>query len=355
MAERGSASAPITIRISGRTLAATGAIVFSVWLVYILADFLVLLFACIVFATALAPFVHQLEKRGIPRWIAVSLIYSVLLLLIGLVITLIVPTITQQVSQIIKSWPERSIIYRGVIGRNEALKVIVDNVSSASPSVEAIIKNVVSFTSTFINGVATTVVFFVLTFYMLMHGRKVARFATSLLPQSNRVQFGDLLSRMSNRMGYWFRGQIIISVMTFVVTWIALSLMGVEYALTLALIAGIAEFIPLLGSWLGGGPAVLVALGQSPQLAIFTALYFFVWQTFQGQIISPQVMRQATGVPSILILINVLLMAKLFGFIGVFLATPIAAALAVLVEEYSDRMQHTLRRGLARTAGGRDR
>lgn len=351
--KRDRAASPIVIEISWRTFLVAAGICFAAWLVYTIADFLVLLFACIVFAAALAPFARSLEQRGLPRWAAVTLIYLVLFLFMGAVLVLIVPTFSQQVSQLVATWPERSATFRESIGQNQSLKGIFDSVTTSGASGGDIVKNIVNITSLFVNGFATTIIFLVLTFYLLMNGRKLARFLVGFVPTNNRERIGTLIARMSNRMGFWFRGQVIIAIMTFLVTWLVLSLMGVEFALTLALIAGMAEFIPLIGSWIGAAPAVLVAAGQSPMLAVFTALYFLIWQTFQGYIISPRVMQQMIGVPSILILINVLLMAKLFGFVGVFLAAPVAAAIAVIVEEYSDRVQHSLRQGLAR-AGQRD-
>lgn len=343
-----SSSPTVVVQVSWKTILLIASLVFGAWLIYTIGDFLILLFASTVVATALAPYVRRLEARGLPRWAAATVIYLGIFLVLGLVLVLVVPTITQQVGDLVENWPNINSSLQQSLSQNQALSGIYDSLTKSSAGGGSLFSQVVNITSVFVNGIATTVLFFVLTFYLLMNGRKLARFLIGLLPTGKQQQrYGKLVSQMSERMGFWFRGQFIISFMTFVVVWIVLSLLRVEYALTLALIAGVAEFVPLIGSWIGGAPAVLVAFGQAPMLALFVGLFFFAWQSFQGYIISPQIMRQAIGVPSIFILISVLILAKLIGFVGVFLAAPIAAAVAVLVEEYAENVRIHLRRGLA--------
>lgn len=347
-------SSPVIIQISWKTILAIAGLVLAAWIIYTIGNFLILLFASIVVATALAPYVRQLEKKGLPRWAAVTTIYLTIFLVLGLVLVLVVPTITKQVGDLVENWPNINRSLQANLSQNEALRGLYDSLTRSSGDSSSLFSQVVNITSVFVNGVATTVLFFVLTFYLLMNGRKLAYFLVGLVPPGKeRERYGRLIANMSERMGFWFRGQFIISLMTFFVVWIALSLLRVEYALTLALIASVAEFIPLVGAWIGATPAVLVAFGQAPILALFVVIFFFAWQSFQGYIISPQVMRRAIGVPSIFILISVLILANLIGFIGVFLAAPIAAAVAVLVEEYAEGVQTQLKRGLAARTGQR--
>lgn len=347
-------SPTITIQISWKTIFAIAGVVLGAWVVYTIGNFLILLFASIVVATALAPYVRSLEKKGLPRWAAVTAIYLAIFLVLGLILVLVVPTISRQVSDLIENWPNINRSLQASLSQNDALRGLYDSFTAGSADGGSIFSQVVNITSVFVNGVATTVLFFVLTFYLLMNGRKLAHFLVGLVPQGKeRERYGRLIANMSERMGFWFRGQFIISLMTFLVVWAALSLLKVEYALTLALIAGVAEFIPLVGSWIGATPAVLVAFGQAPIVALFVVIFFFAWQSFQGYIISPQVMRRAIGVPSIFILISVLILANLIGFVGVFLAAPIAAAVAVLVEEYAEGVHSQLKRGLAARSGQR--
>lgn len=345
----------VTIQVSWKTILAILGLILGIWVVYMVGDFLILLFASIVVAAALAPYVRKLERKGLPRWAATTTIYLTIFLVLGLILVLVVPTITKQVTDLVRDWPNINSSLQATISQNETLRGLYSSLTQGPANGSgSLVSQVVNITSVFVNGVATTILFFVLTFYILMNGRKIAHFMIGLVPAGrDRERYGRLVTKMSERMGFWFRGQFIISTMTFLVVWAVLSLLHVEYALTLALIAGVAEFIPLVGSWVGGTPAVIVAFGQSPILALFVVIFFFAWQSFQGYIISPQVMRRAIGVPSIFILISVLILAKLIGFVGVFLAAPIAAAVAVLVEEYADGVHSQLKRGFAARTGQR--
>ncbi|QQS27100.1 AI-2E family transporter [bacterium] len=345
----------VTIQVSWKTILAILGLILGIWVVYMVGDFLILLFASIVVAAALAPYVRKLERKGLPRWAATTAIYLTIFLVLGLILVLVVPTITKQVADLVRDWPNINSSLQATISQNETLRGLYSSLTQGPANGSgSLVSQVVNITSVFVNGVATTVLFFVLTFYILMNGRKIAHFMIGLVPAGrDRERYGRLVTKMSERMGFWFRGQFIISTMTFLVVWAVLSLLHVEYALTLALIAGVAEFIPLVGSWVGGAPAVIVAFGQSPVLALFVIIFFFAWQSFQGYIISPQVMRRAIGVPSIFILISVLILAKLIGFVGVFLAAPIAAAVAVLVEEYADGVHSQLKKGFAARTGQR--
>ncbi|MFO0955790.1 MAG: AI-2E family transporter [Candidatus Saccharibacteria bacterium] len=339
----------VNIQISPKSIFLVLGVLLAAYIIYLLGDFLILMFASGVVAVAVAPFVRRLEARGLPRWAAVSLLYLFVILFIALALLLIIPTLTNQIGQLVEAWPKSSQSIQDYVSRNQLLRSAFGGVNFGSIASGDLLGRVVNITSGVFNGLAATVLFLVVTFYYLVHGRRLVRYFLQLIPDvKQRHRTANLLARISERMGFWFRGQFVISLTTFFVTWLAFSLLGVPYALTLAMIAGLAEFIPLFGSWIGGGAAVLVALGQSPSLAIFVGVFFLAWQSFQAYVISPQVMRQTLGIPSIFVLLSVLLFAKLIGFVGVFLAAPIAAAIGVIAQEYSGGVQERVREGLAR-------
>jgi predicted PurR-regulated permease PerM len=109
-----------------------------------------------------------------------------------------------------------------------------------------------------------------------------------------------------------------------------LGVLGIPFALTLAIIAGIFEAVPMVGAYLGAIPAVLVALTISPVRALIVAIGFTVIQQLEGNIIVPQVMRRAIGVHPMVILIAALMGGTLFGFAGVLIAIPVTAAASVI-------------------------
>lgn len=341
----------ITVQISPRTVGLVLGIVALIWLAFLIGDFLILLFASLVVATALAPFVRSLENRGLPRWSAVALIYLVLLAFLTGFIWLVLPPLTQQIGQLAADWPKVSRSVQDVFRNQPPIADLLRNSQFISGDLSRIIvSNVVSFTTVFVNGFVTTIAFFVITFYLLLNGRKVFYYLLDLLPhEEQRTRISRVVAGMSERMGYWFRGQFIVASTTFIVTFLILTILQVPYALTLALVAGMAEFIPLFGSWVGSVPAVLVAITQSLTVALACAGFIFLWQIIQANIIVPQIMRKVLGIPSILVFTSVLVLAKLIGLVGVFLAAPIAAAIGFLAQEFSDSMQARVRLQLSRS------
>ena len=122
-----------------------------------------------------------------------------------------------------------------------------------------------------------------------------------------------------------------------VMTGIAYSLLGVPGALLLALIAAITEAIPIIGPLLGAIPAVLVAATVSPELALIVAGIYVVLQFIEGNVLVPIIMRNAVGISPLLILISLLIGAAAGGFIGAFLAVPVAASLEIVLQRLQAR------------------
>lgn len=193
---------------------------------------------------------------------------------------------------------------------------------------------VVNVTFGFLGSIFGFLTFLVLTFYMLTGGKQLGQNVVALIPdQALRKRIISIGTKISVRLGGWLRGQALMSLSIFTLTFILMTFFGIDYALTLALIAGITEVIPLVGAYIGAIPAVLVAFTQSPTKALIIALGFLIIQQFQGNVIGPQIMKRALGLPPIVVFVAVLIGGKLLGFVGVLLAAPVAAAIAEIIED----------------------
>jgi predicted PurR-regulated permease PerM len=109
--------------------------------------------------------------------------------------------------------------------------------------------------------------------------------------------------------------------------------MGIEYAVPLALIAAFTELLPYVGPWIGAIPAVIVALAMSPIMALWVALLYLGIQQFENHVLVPQVMKRTIGLSPVIIIFSLLVGAKLLGILGVLIAVPVAAMIALVVEE----------------------
>ena len=108
-------------------------------------------------------------------------------------------------------------------------------------------------------------------------------------------------------------------------------MLGIPLWLALGIIAGIADFIPFIGPWIGAAPAVLLAFSDGPQTAIYTAILFVVIQQVEGNILQPIIQKRANSLPPVLTVLSVIAFGVLFGFVGVLVATPLLLVLMVLV------------------------
>jgi predicted PurR-regulated permease PerM len=159
----------------------------------------------------------------------------------------------------------------------------------------------------------------------------------AFLPRDARAGARSVWNDVEIRLGLWVRGQLTLMATMGVMTGVVYSLLGVPGALLLALIAAITEAIPIIGPLLGAIPAVLVAATVSPELALIVAGLYVVIQFVEGNVLVPIVMRHAVGISPLLVLVSLLIGAAAGGFIGAFLAVPIAASLEIALQRLQAR------------------
>jgi predicted PurR-regulated permease PerM len=140
-------------------------------------------------------------------------------------------------------------------------------------------------------------------------------------------------------MTAWLRGQVILGLIIFAVTLVGLSILKVNYALTLAVIAGLLEVLPIIGPIVAGGLAVLIALTQSPLLALIVMGFYLLVQQLENHILVPQVMKKSLGLNPIAVILAIIIGGKLLGFIGILISVPVTAAIGVLLEEFVKKQE----------------
>jgi predicted PurR-regulated permease PerM len=141
------------------------------------------------------------------------------------------------------------------------------------------------------------------------------------------------MNQVETTLGGYVRGTSILCITVGIFTFIVLSLLGVRSALMLAVFAALMEAIPMIGPFLGAVPAILVALLDSPQKALFVTIAFIIIQQIEAQILVPKVMERQVGLSPLLVLLALTAGNLLGGLIGAVVAIPIAAALMILFRE----------------------
>lgn len=182
-------------------------------------------------------------------------------------------------------------------------------------------------------GLATVVTVFFLAFYMLVEGPKVKTGFLALFPRAQRDRAGDVLEQIGAKFGGWVRGQLLLGVIIGAAAGTGMALIGMPFALLLAIIAGITELIPMVGPMLGAIPAVFLALFQPSWKLLFVIGWYAFIQQAEANFVVPRVMRASVGLSPLLTIIALIMGAKLLGAVGALLAVPVAAALQVVVSE----------------------
>ena len=154
-----------------------------------------------------------------------------------------------------------------------------------------------------------------------------------IVPYKYHVFLSELINKIQKKISSWLKGQIVLSLLIGFFVFISMMTLGVKYALVLALLAFLGEFIPYLGPVLAALPAILVAFIDSPLKALFVFIIFVIIQQVENHILVPKIMQKAVGLNPLISILALLIGARLGGVMGVILAIPITTAIIVIISE----------------------
>jgi predicted PurR-regulated permease PerM len=270
-------------------------------------------------------------------------IYAVLLAIFSLVVFMMIPPITEQIGQIVSNFPgyyeKISIgihkLQDGAISGNTAVgnDSIVSTLESLNLTLAQTTKSIFVTITGIFGGLFSLLIVLVITFYLTVEENALKKFVKFVVPSRHRTYTMDLINRMQMKIGMWLRGQLLLSLIVGILTYIGLNILGVKYALLLALSAGILEIIPYLGPWLSGVPAVLVAFSDSLVKVLLVILLYLLVQQLENHLIVPKLMQKMVGLNPIIVIMAILVGAKLGGVIGGLLGVPVAAAISVYLAD----------------------
>ena len=187
--------------------------------------------------------------------------------------------------------------------------------------------------SSTLGGLGSLVVMVVTAIFFAVDPALYVQGTASLMPKDWRPHAVETMGCMAHVLRWWFIGQFLDMCAVGILTAIGLYVIGVKLAFTLALIAALFNFVPYIGALAGAVPAVLIALGQGPQTALYTAILFLVVQTLEGNLIAPLVQKRTVELAPVLTILSQTVLGTLFGPLGLILATPVTAAGVELVKK----------------------
>ena len=325
----------VRFEISPRSIAWILATIVGVWLFLQLRAIVVLLVVALVFAGTFNPLVEWLERRGIKRLYALTLLFVGLLLATSLLIFLTVPPFLEQLAQIVRDAP----------GHREQLIALLQQRDFTAPLARALqhagleqtfsrIENsLVGYTPKALKALAWAVTTLFLSFYLLADGKRMQGAVYAIVPRDYHMRLARILQNLEAIVGGYMRGQLITSAAVGVFTYLLLAICGVPNALSLALFAALVDVIPFIGALLATAPAVLVALSQGLPTGLVVLVALFIYQELENRILVPRVYGRALRLAPATVVLALLAGGLLLGVIGALLALPIAAGLQMMLAE----------------------
>ncbi len=298
---------------------------------WIVRDIVLLLLLSLILASAMDPMVDYFNKKKIPRAVSVLTVYILVFGLAGLIVYLLIPPAIGQFKVLADNWPEYLASLQGRIGMGSLGNYLdlnaIKNFFSGGNS------GVLTKTVGIFNGVFSFITVLVISFYLVANEKGMKSFISALLPEKHHEFTMGLLEKIQKKMGMWVLGQIILSLSIFVLTYIGLSILRVDNALFLALLAGLLENVPYIGPFLSAIPAVFFAFIQNPPLALAVAILYLIVQKTEGYVLVPKIMEKTVGTSPLVVLVALLTGFKLAGVVGLLIAVPLVGAITVVVNE----------------------
>jgi predicted PurR-regulated permease PerM len=318
-------------------------VIAAAYAVWQLSTLVLLLLSAIVIASAVEPGVEFFMKYKAPRPLAVILIYVSVLAVLGALIWFFIPPMLDEAMALLAILPQ----YVSQVGNLSSLPFLQN--STVAPSLmESVLTlqnafidtgaGVLRVLSSIFGGVFYLLLTIVVSIYFSFQETGVDDFLRLVAPPKHRDYVLSLWRRSHKKIGLWMQGQLLLSLIITVLLFLGLSLLGVQYALLLAIFAGVMELIPVFGSFVAAVPGIAVALttGDLTTVAAVTILYLVVNQ-FQAHLIYPLVVKKIVGVAPILVIIALIAGGQLAGFLGVLLSVPIAAVIQEFVNDIQKR------------------
>lgn len=314
----------------------------------------------------LNPIIDILEKLRIKRvWGIIIVILAISGLITGLVL-ITAPIIERQMDDLIASFPRylaqmgdniQSWLQHSFLGPyyDEGYKWVTQNLSDLPGKISEYLGGAIegfrNVASTLTNAVVAIITFPIILFFLLKDGTTFKHFVVTLLPPKFRKDVHFILKNIDNQVGSYIQGQIIVALCLGVLLYIGYLIIGLDYAIILAIIAAVTNVVPYLGPFIAISPAVIIAMVTSPFMLLKLAIVWGAVQLMEGNLISPNVMGKTMQIHPLTIVIVLLVAGNLFGLFGVILGIPGYAVLKVIVGYLFNKFKDRYNRYYGETYG----
>lgn len=316
---------PQKIEITYKTIIFTVGFILGLWLVWYIRDMLTLMFLSLMFMEVLNPSVTALEKYRIPRFLSILLIYALVIAFIGFALAWIIPILVFETSGLIRALPS-------ILSNIKIMGFTAVDLSTQFSFLESVptdvARTIIAFFSNLVNGLLVLV----MTFYLLLERPRLDYYAAKMFGPRGQKIVKEIFTRLEMRLASWVNGELILMTSIGILSYLGYISLGLNYALPLALIAGMLEVVPTAGPIIATVLAALVGFTSAPITAVFATIWGIIVQQLENNFIVPKIMSAAVGIHPIVTILTITAGAKIGGVGGALLAVPVYLTIETIVQ-----------------------
>ena len=318
------------IEISYKTVVFTIFFLLLLVLLWQVRNIIVLLFIGFVLMEAINPAIIKLEKIKIPRPLGILIIYLIILAVIAFAIAGIVPILVEQTTGLVETLPTTlegiNILGTNAIDLSSQFKILENLPGGIAKTAISLVSNVFS----------GFIVLF-LTFYLLLEKKNFPKYGLEAFGETGKQKFIAIIDNLEHRLGSWVTAEFFLMTIIGILSYIAYLILGLEYAVPLAILAGVLEAVPNIGPIAATAVAALVGFTVSPLTGVFAIVAGIIIQQLENNIIVPRVMKQTVGCNPLVTILLIAVGAKLGGVIGAVLSLPVYLTIETVVKVLMDK------------------
>jgi predicted PurR-regulated permease PerM len=303
-------------------------------------DFILALFLALVISSGLERMITFMEERHVPRTLSVIVVFLLGALFVAVLVYFVIPFILVDVNNLLAGDNEL------LIGRllsplrgTEAGRSLTAALNSIAGDFLSKNGSPLGFFSQALGGAILAITVLISSFYLSITKGGVERFIRAVFPRASEGRVLRVYNRAQKKIGFWLQAQIALTLIMWVLVWIALALLGVPHSFVLGIIAGFLELMPFVGPIISGALAVLIALSVSAKLAFYTLLVFLVLQQIEAHFLVPLVTKRAVDLHPVIVIIALLIGFEINGILGALVAVPLAAVIQEIIEARAEETE----------------
>jgi predicted PurR-regulated permease PerM len=308
----------------------------SFYILYLVRDLLIWFIFALIISILFNPLIDFCQRRRIPRVVTVISIYVSAFALLSFLIYFSSPLFISEIQQFTQLFPQYfekiSPPLRGLgVIAFENLEAFTDVLGK---TLEKMAGNIFQALFSFFGGIFITFFIITIAIFLSLEEKAVERSLSLLFPKKYEAYVLDLWGRCQSKVVGWFGARMLGCIFVGGLCYLAFVLFGVKYPFFLALMAGILEFIPIIGPLVAGIVAFLFVSLDSMVKAIFVLIFFVLVQQIEGNILTPILTKKFIGLPPALVLVALAVGGKLWGVLGAILTIPLAGLLFEFVRDF---------------------